>query len=98
MEVVELNLDPKFEDTYTKRVMALVRQKDQGKEIVISEPAGEKGQVVDLMEALKATLANHGGPGRRARLPAARQPARSTARKPGRRTGRRAGSPRRATG
>ena len=38
--------------------MALVRKKDQGKEIVVSEPdTAGGGAVVDLMEALKATLA-----------------------------------------
>ncbi|HET6149675.1 MAG TPA: Ku protein [Polyangia bacterium] len=53
--------DPsRYEDTHTKKVMALVRKKDQGKEIVVPEAEeAEGGKVVDLMEALKATLARH---------------------------------------
>ena len=51
----------RYEDTHTKRVMALVRKKDQGKEIVIPESEDASGgKVVDLMEALKATLAGGG--------------------------------------
>jgi DNA end-binding protein Ku len=47
-----------YEDTHTKRVMALVRKKDQGKEIVVPEADDTSGgKVVDLMDALKATLA-----------------------------------------
>jgi DNA end-binding protein Ku len=54
--------DPsRYEDTHTKKVMALVRKKDQGKEIVVPEAEeGHGGEVVDLMEALKATLAGQG--------------------------------------
>jgi DNA end-binding protein Ku len=48
----------RYEDTHTKRVMALVRKKDQGKEILAPEAEDTgTGKVVDLMEALKATLA-----------------------------------------
>jgi DNA end-binding protein Ku len=50
----------KFEDTYTKRVMSLVRKKDQGKAIDLTQPEPKGGEVVDLMEALKATLAQQG--------------------------------------
>jgi len=54
--------DPEqYQDTHTKKVMALVRKKDQGKEIVVPEAAeSEGGEVVDLMEALKATLGQKG--------------------------------------
>ena len=51
----------RYQDTHTKKVMALVRKKDQGKEIVVPEAAeSEGGEVVDLMEALKATLGQRG--------------------------------------
>lgn len=55
--------DPgRYEDTHTRKVMALVRKKDQGKEIVVPEAEQAEGsQVVDLMEALKATLAKGNG-------------------------------------
>jgi DNA end-binding protein Ku len=54
--------DPaRYEDTHTKKVMALVRKKDQGKEIIVPEAEeAEGGKVVDLMDALKATLAKQG--------------------------------------
>jgi len=71
--------DPaRYEDTHTKRIMALVRKKDQGKEIVIPEAAESGGEVVDLMSALKATLAGrsngHGARERRTTAsPAARR-------------------------
>jgi DNA end-binding protein Ku len=47
----------KFEDTYRDRVRALLEKKARGEEIVVEEPPEETGQVVDLMEALKASLA-----------------------------------------
>jgi DNA end-binding protein Ku len=50
--------DPtKYKDTYSERVMALVRKKDKGQEIVVPEETAERPQIVDLMEALKRTLA-----------------------------------------
>jgi DNA end-binding protein Ku len=54
--------DPgRYEDTHTKKVMALVRKKDQGKEIIVPEAEeADGGKVVDLMDALKATLAKQG--------------------------------------
>jgi DNA end-binding protein Ku len=67
--------DPKkHQDTFSKRVLELVRKKDKGQEIAVA-PAGEEaggGEVIDLMEALKATLA--GGRGQ-ARGQGARRPA-----------------------
>ncbi|HEY4184619.1 MAG TPA: Ku protein [Polyangia bacterium] len=46
-----------YEDTFKQRVMELVHKKDKGEEIAVTPPTAEKGKVVDLMEALKATLA-----------------------------------------
>jgi DNA end-binding protein Ku len=52
--------DPaKYKDTYTARVMSLVRKKEKGQEIAVPERAGAEPQVVDLMDALKATLSGH---------------------------------------
>jgi DNA end-binding protein Ku len=65
----------RFKDTFTTRVMDLARQKGKGEEIVVSEAPEEGGRVVDLMAALKATLAQ--------RQPRAR--ARATARRPAQR-------------
>jgi DNA end-binding protein Ku len=50
--------DPsKYKDTYSERVMSLVRKKDKGQEIVAPEEPGEPARVIDLMDALKRTLA-----------------------------------------
>ena len=45
-----------YEDDVRKRVMSAIEQKVQGEEISIPEEE-PKAQVVDLMEALKASLA-----------------------------------------
>jgi DNA end-binding protein Ku len=56
----------KFEDTYRDRVMDLIRKKARGEEIVQEVPPEPEGEVVDLMEALKASLASGHKPGARA--------------------------------
>jgi DNA end-binding protein Ku len=72
-----------FKDTYRDRVKELLEKKARGEEIVYEEPPEETGQVVDLMEALKASLAA-GAPGQRNGRKAARAQA-HPARKPTRR-------------
>jgi len=47
----------KFKDTFSARVMELVHKKDKGQEIAAAPVKETSGKVVDLMEALKATLA-----------------------------------------
>jgi DNA end-binding protein Ku len=72
----------KYEDTYRERVKELVQKKARGEEIVVEEPPDESGKVVDLMEALKASLG--GGAtagGRNGRRPAARKAGLKTGRK-----------------
>jgi DNA end-binding protein Ku len=47
----------KYRDSYRERVLALIEQKAQGKEIAIQPPAEEaESAVPDLMGALKASL------------------------------------------
>ena len=53
----------KFEDTYRDRVEALIKKKARGEQIAVQEPPEEGGQVVDLMEALKASLGDGAGKG-----------------------------------
>lgn len=50
-----------YKDTFKERVMALVRKKDKGEDIAVA-PAeqADGGKVIDLMAALKATLAQAG--------------------------------------
>ena len=48
--------DPqKYRDTYRERVLELVEDKAKGREIVVPERPGE-GKVVDIMEALRASI------------------------------------------
>jgi DNA end-binding protein Ku len=46
-----------YRDTFSERVEALARKKDKGQAITIPETGEEPSRVVDLMAALKATLA-----------------------------------------
>jgi DNA end-binding protein Ku len=49
--------DPEnYEDTYTDRVEKLIRAKKNNKEIAVEEQPEPTGKVVDLMEALQASL------------------------------------------
>src|SRR5438105_10002865 len=50
--------DPsRYHDTYREQVLELLKKKAEGEEIVGEEPEDDKGQVLDLMEALEASLA-----------------------------------------
>lgn len=46
----------KYQDEYSKRVLDLVNEKAQGKEIAIAQPEARRGQVIDLMAALQESL------------------------------------------
>ncbi|MGI5922011.1 MAG: Ku protein [Syntrophomonadaceae bacterium] len=57
IENLSSNFDPsKYEDEYRKALWEVIQAKIVGKEVVNPEPAVGKGNVVDLMEALKASL------------------------------------------
>jgi DNA end-binding protein Ku len=79
----------KFKDTYRDRVEELVKKKARGEEIVVEAPPEEPAGVVDLMEALKASLKAGQGDGRRGKNGAAarRTSPRRAARGKGRRKG-----------
>ncbi len=48
----------KYKDTVRERVMAMIQQKIEGQDITTAEPAAAGGdKIIDLMEALKASLA-----------------------------------------
>lgn len=51
----------KYEDEYRKRALELIEQKAAGQEIVATPGEPPKGQIIDLMEALKASLSETGG-------------------------------------
>lgn len=46
----------KYHDTYTEEVKRLVQAHEEGKDIVTEEPPATEGQVIDLMEALQASV------------------------------------------
>src|SRR6185437_10082811 len=73
------HFDPsKFKDEYENALKALVRRKASGKPIKVSEPEEKPDNVVNLMDALKASL--KGRPSTKRRAPAPRRtPARRAA-------------------
>ena len=78
--------DPaQFEDEYRKRGLELIEQKVAGQEIAVAPAHAPKGQIIDLMDALKASLAARQGT-------AAAAPERAAGRKPARAKSRAAAS------
>jgi Ku protein len=75
------HFDPsKFKDEYEDALKALVRRKASGKTIKVAEREKKPDNVINLMDALKASL--KGGSGGKRRTPAARRaPARRTAKR-----------------
>ena len=72
--------DPsKYKDEYREQAMALIEKKVAGEEIAVGAPRAAKGQIIDLMEALKASLASRdAGPAKAEKAPG-RRPARAKA-------------------
>jgi len=61
-----------YEDEEKKRVLAAIDEKIAGKQIVVSqEPEPSSGQIIDLMDALRASLATRKPAGKQAAAPAA---------------------------
>ncbi|HEU5195317.1 MAG TPA: Ku protein [Methylomirabilota bacterium] len=50
----------RYTDEYRHRVLEMINKKAEGQEITIAEPAAPRAQVIDLMEALKESLAKRG--------------------------------------
>src|SRR5215470_15302453 len=50
----------RYTDEYRHRVLDMINKKVEGQEITIAEPAAPRAQVIDLMEALKESLAKRG--------------------------------------
>jgi DNA end-binding protein Ku len=72
--------DPRaHEDTFRRSVLALVKKKERGETIAVGAAAERPGHVIDLMEALKASLAQK--PPARAARARARQPRRRASRR-----------------
>jgi len=67
----------KYEDEYRKRALALIEQKVAGQEVVTTTAAAPKAQIIDLMEALKASLEAKAKPAASEEEGGARRPARA---------------------
>lgn len=65
----------KYKDEYRARVLEVVKRKAKGKAVAIGAPRPPKGKVIDLMEALRQSLAkkDDGASPRRARVAARRR-------------------------
>jgi DNA end-binding protein Ku len=79
IESMESDWDPeRYHDTHRQKVEALIEEKRQGHEIVIQEQAEPSAKVVDLMDALNASIkaaAKPGAKSSRAEAPTKRAPA-----------------------
>ncbi|HZJ70063.1 MAG TPA: Ku protein, partial [Planctomycetota bacterium] len=61
-----------YHDEYRNRVVEMANAKAEGQEVTAAAPQAQRAQVIDLMDALKESLAKRGGDGRRgASAPAA---------------------------
>ncbi len=75
-----------YEDDVRKRMLALIQRKVEGQEITLAPPEPGGGQIIDLMEALKASLAKKPEASRKTPGPrAAPAPDEAPARKPAKR-------------
>ena len=62
IDSLSADFDPdKYHDEYRKRVESLIKKKAKGETITIHEEAKETPKVVDLIEALKASVEQSGG-------------------------------------
>lgn len=83
-QIASETFDPtQYHDEVRERVLADVQRKVEGQQIETSEPAPAPAQVIDLMEALKASLGSATKGGRRSE---AATPAPAAARRPARRS------------
>ncbi len=67
IESMESDWDPqRYHDTHREKVEALIEEKRNGNEIVIQDVPEAPAKVVDLMEALNASIAAAARPGAKA--------------------------------
>jgi DNA end-binding protein Ku len=74
----------KYEDEYRKKLLKVVEQKVAGQEVIVVPAPPQRAQVIDIMEALKASLAarERPAPAAGARKPARAKSSAAAARKP----------------
>ncbi len=67
-QIASESFDPSaYEDEVKKQVRELIERKVQGEEIVAAAPEEPKAQIIDLMDALKASLGEKESPQKRAK-------------------------------
>jgi DNA end-binding protein Ku len=71
----------RYHDEYRQRVLDLIQKKAEGKEVTVSAPATPPANVIDLMDALKASLAKTGARDKKTAAKARRPDADTPARK-----------------
>ncbi len=81
-----------YEDDVKKRVLGLIQKKVDGQDISIAPPETGGGQIIDLMEALKASLAKKPEAAAPKKAAAAAAGGEASARKPAKRAPSRAGA------
>jgi DNA end-binding protein Ku len=60
-DLTQKKFDPaQYHDTYRERVVEAAQQKAAGEEVTAAPTAPQRGQVIDLMAALKASLEKRG--------------------------------------
>ncbi|MGE5272950.1 MAG: Ku protein [Verrucomicrobiota bacterium] len=58
--------DPtKYSDTYTEKLLDVIRRKQRGETVALEEPGAPEEEEPDLMSALRASIEAHSGAGRR---------------------------------
>ena len=67
----------KYEDEYRKKALEVVEQKIAGQEVALAPARAPKGQIIDLMEALKASTAAKAPTSSAAVITTARRPSRA---------------------
>jgi DNA end-binding protein Ku len=76
----------KYHDDVKDRILADIERKREGQEIAVTAPEPEPARIIDLMEALKASLGKGKGTGSAAAESASAAPAEAADRKPARRS------------
>jgi DNA end-binding protein Ku len=64
----------KYEDEYRKRLQEIIDRKAQGQAVTLTPAEAPKGQIIDLMEALKASLGQQAKPSEKAAAAEERKP------------------------
>jgi DNA end-binding protein Ku len=86
-ELTQKEFDPsKYHDQYRERVLEIAQQKVAGQQVTEAAPEPRRGQVIDLMAALKASLEKRGAAAQGEEGEGAAEPEKAVASRPARRS------------